>query len=263
MIFRCWSPTCSRTDFLSADPQTGRWLRRTRLFGVVWHEVAWEALNHHVGVFLSAQQSPLLCGVQNEITHFSWCVRRAQNEELSNSNARNHLQLWRVYRSQTLPWEQERRGKRKRAHCHLPAMKASRVVAVYLGLVFLGIIPCFQSAALIPAPRRNRVTRVFHPGVQRSSRLLKDFFTTGHHRQNTKDAVIPHEYMLSIYRTYSAVEKLGLNASFFRSSKSANTITSFVDRGTGWFQFSASFMTSVLHNSVTNLPCLTASIGRI
>lgn len=38
--------------------------------------------------------------------------------------------------------------------------------------------------------------------------------------------------MLSIYRTYSAAEKLGLNASFFRSSKSANTITSFVDRGT-------------------------------
>ncbi|KAK7887163.1 hypothetical protein WMY93_026784 [Mugilogobius chulae] len=38
--------------------------------------------------------------------------------------------------------------------------------------------------------------------------------------------------MLSIYRTYSAAEKLGLNASFFRSSKSANTITSFVDRET-------------------------------
>ncbi|MGH0127958.1 UNVERIFIED_CONTAM: hypothetical protein FKN15_014197 [Acipenser sinensis] len=32
-------------------------------------------------------------------------------------------------------------------------------------------------------------------------------------------------------QTYSAAEKLGINASFFRSSKSANTITSFVDRG--------------------------------
>ncbi|XP_013884927.1 growth/differentiation factor 6-A [Austrofundulus limnaeus] len=111
-------------------------------------------------------------------------------------------------------------------------MDASRVVAVYLGLIFLGIKPCFQSAVLIPAPRRNMETRVFHPGVQRSSKLIKDFFTAGHHRQDTKDAVIPHEYMLSIYRTYSAAEKLGLNASFFRSSKSANTITSFVDRGT-------------------------------
>uniref|UniRef100_A0A5F8HI34 Growth differentiation factor 6 n=1 Tax=Monodelphis domestica TaxID=13616 RepID=A0A5F8HI34_MONDO len=43
--------------------------------------------------------------------------------------------------------------------------------------------------------------------------------------------VVPHEYMLSIYRTYSIAEKLGINASFFQSSKAANTITSFVDRG--------------------------------
>ncbi|XP_069709232.1 growth/differentiation factor 6 [Phaenicophaeus curvirostris] len=41
----------------------------------------------------------------------------------------------------------------------------------------------------------------------------------------------PHEYMLSLFRTYSVAEKLGINASFFQSSKSANTITSFVDRG--------------------------------
>ncbi|XP_005381888.1 PREDICTED: growth/differentiation factor 6 [Chinchilla lanigera] len=43
--------------------------------------------------------------------------------------------------------------------------------------------------------------------------------------------VVPHEYMLAIYRTYSIAERLGINASFFQSSKSANTITSFVDRG--------------------------------
>ncbi|KAG7273649.1 hypothetical protein CRUP_018128 [Coryphaenoides rupestris] len=51
---------------------------------------------------------------------------------------------------------------------------------------------------------------------------------------NLRSSVVPHDYMVSIYRTYSAAEKLGLNASFFLSSKSANTITSFVDRGTGW-----------------------------
>ncbi|OPJ83681.1 hypothetical protein AV530_006537 [Patagioenas fasciata monilis] len=39
--------------------------------------------------------------------------------------------------------------------------------------------------------------------------------------------------MLSLFRTYSIAEKLGINASFFQSSKSANTITSFVDRGRG------------------------------
>ncbi|XP_074540039.1 growth/differentiation factor 6-A [Halichoeres trimaculatus] len=120
-------------------------------------------------------------------------------------------------------------------------MDASRLVTLYLGLllVFFGNIPCFQSAAIISpsAPRRNRGARISHQNGQRSSKFLKDIFTSthpivGHHKDDLKDAIVPHEYMLSIYRTYSAAEKLGLNASFFRSSKSANTITSFVDRGT-------------------------------
>lgn len=124
-------------------------------------------------------------------------------------------------------------------------MDASRLVTLYLGLllVFLGNIPCFQSAAIISpsAPRRSRGARISHQDGHRSSKFLKDIFasshpTAGHHKEELKDAIVPHEYMLSIYRTYSAAEKLGLNASFFRSSKSANTITSFVDRGTGWFQ---------------------------
>ncbi|XP_059195486.1 growth/differentiation factor 6-A isoform X2 [Centropristis striata] len=120
-------------------------------------------------------------------------------------------------------------------------MDASRLVTLYLGLLlaFLGNIPCFQSAAIISpsAPRRNRGARISHRDGQRSSKILKDIFASthpiaGHHKEDLKDAIVPHEYMLSIYRTYSAAEKLGLNASFFRSSKSANTITSFVDRGT-------------------------------
>lgn len=128
-------------------------------------------------------------------------------------------------------------------------MDAPRVVTLYLGLllVFLGNIPCFQSAAIISpsAPRRNKGARNSHHDGQRSSVYLKDIFTSshhiaGHHKEDPKDAIVPHDYMLSIYRTYSAAEKLGLNASFFRSSKSANTITSFVDRGTGWFQSAAS-----------------------
>ncbi|XP_077431990.1 growth/differentiation factor 6-A [Vanacampus margaritifer] len=120
-------------------------------------------------------------------------------------------------------------------------MFAFRVVTLYVGLllVFLWNIPCFQSAAIISpsTPRRNRGTRLPHQGGQRSTKLLKDIFASSHHmmsqhKEELKDDVVPHEYMLSIYRTYSAAEKLGLNASFFRSSKSANTITSFVDRGT-------------------------------
>ncbi|CAG6015987.1 unnamed protein product [Menidia menidia] len=120
-------------------------------------------------------------------------------------------------------------------------MDASRGVTIYLGLllVLFGNLPCFRSAALISpsAPRRNREVRISNQDGQRSPKFLKDILASshpvaGHHKEDPKDAIVPHEYMLSIYRTYSTAEKLGLNASFFRSSKSANTITSFVDRGT-------------------------------
>ncbi|KAJ0000123.1 hypothetical protein NQD34_011965 [Periophthalmus magnuspinnatus] len=123
-------------------------------------------------------------------------------------------------------------------------MDATLHITLFLGFIFafLGNIPCFQSAAIISpsTPRRHRITKALHQDGQRSHKLLKDIFsysnTVGnqfhHHKDEFKDGIVPHEYMLSIYRTYSAAEKLGLNASFFRSSKSANTITSFVDRGT-------------------------------
>ncbi|KAM4633435.1 growth/differentiation factor 6-A [Polymixia lowei] len=117
-------------------------------------------------------------------------------------------------------------------------MDAFRAVTLYLLLVFIWNIPCFQSAAIISpsVPRRNKGTRIPHHDGQRSTKFLKEIFASSpivsHHREDFKDAIVPHDYMLSIYRTYSAAEKLGLNASFFRSSKSANTITSFVDRET-------------------------------
>ncbi|XP_056458410.1 growth/differentiation factor 6-A [Gadus chalcogrammus] len=117
-------------------------------------------------------------------------------------------------------------------------MNASRVVTIYLLFVFLWNIPCFQSAAVISpsTQRRNKGGRAPHPDAERSSKLLlREMFSsspvTDHLREDLKYAVVPHDYMISIYRTYSAAEKLGLNASFFLSSKSANTITSFVDRG--------------------------------
>lgn len=128
-------------------------------------------------------------------------------------------------------------------------MDAPRLVTLSLGLLlaFFWNIPCFQSAAIISpsAPRRHRGARISHQDGQRSSVFLKDIFASSHpsgvhHKEDLKEAIVPHDYMLSIYRTYSAAEKLGLNASFFLSSKSANTITSFVDRGTGWFQSAGS-----------------------
>ncbi|XP_029591527.1 growth/differentiation factor 6-A-like [Salmo trutta] len=117
-------------------------------------------------------------------------------------------------------------------------MDAFQVLSLYLLLIFIWNIPCFQSAAIISpsVPRRNKGAKILHDG-QRSTKFPKEIFASSpilnHHREDfNKDAIVPHDYMLSIYRTYSAAERLGLNASFFRSSKSANTITSFVDRGT-------------------------------
>ncbi|MBN3277423.1 GDF6A factor, partial [Polyodon spathula] len=45
------------------------------------------------------------------------------------------------------------------------------------------------------------------------------------------DTVVPHEYMISLYRTLSEIGKRGLNVSLFRTRKHANTVTSFVDQG--------------------------------
>ncbi|XP_062321025.1 growth/differentiation factor 6-A [Osmerus eperlanus] len=116
-------------------------------------------------------------------------------------------------------------------------MDAFRTLALYfLFILILWNVPCSQSAAIISpsVPWRHKGTRIHHDG-QRSTKFLKEIFTSSpvlsHPREDFKDAIVPHDYMLSIYRTYSAAERLGLNASFFRSSKSANTITSFVDRG--------------------------------
>ncbi|KAL4629782.1 growth/differentiation factor 6-A-like [Arapaima gigas] len=102
--------------------------------------------------------------------------------------------------------------------------------SVCLFFIFLWDLPGFQSAFIRPPH--------FQWGVKGAGihRFFKDVFGSSLSQSQSQqpgfeDSTVPHEYMLSIYRTYSAAEKLGLNTSFFRSSKSANIITSFVDRG--------------------------------
>ncbi|XP_063780211.1 growth/differentiation factor 6 [Pseudophryne corroboree] len=94
----------------------------------------------------------------------------------------------------------------------------SSLPAALLLCLFLWDIPCCQQASI--------------PSHQQQQRALRR-----HRRDSTLPPaasravpVVPHDYMLSIYRTFSAAERLGINASFFQSSKSANTITGFVDR---------------------------------
>jgi len=135
-------------------------------------------------------------------------------------------------------------------------MDALRAVAFYTLFIFLWSLPCCQSAALL-TQKRSKGARSAYDG-QRSPKFLKEIFASSpgvSRRDDFKDPVVPHDYMISIYRTYSAAEKLGLNASFFRSSKSANTITSFVDRGKGLFCFIHLSM-HYLHYALWHFPSL-------
>ncbi|MBN3295339.1 growth/differentiation factor 6-A [Amia ocellicauda] len=115
-------------------------------------------------------------------------------------------------------------------------MDAFRAAVFFLFILCFGDLPCFHSAAIFSPslPRSNKGIRILNDG-KKAPTFLKEMISSttsqSHHPDAFKDAIVPHDYMLSIYRTYSAAEKLGINASLFRSSKSANTITSFVDRG--------------------------------
>ncbi|TNN42127.1 Growth/differentiation factor 6-B [Liparis tanakae] len=93
-------------------------------------------------------------------------------------------------------------------------------------------IPRAQALAISP-PRSSKLSRIVD--AQEASKYFKEFYAPPPADRSSKatsrDPVEPHDYMLSIYRTFSTAERLGLNASFFRSSKAANTIASFVDNG--------------------------------
>ncbi len=104
-------------------------------------------------------------------------------------------------------------------------------------LVFVWETPCFHALAIFPpaAPKSSKVARIYDG--QEASKYFKEFYAPPsadrNNKATSKDVVEPHDYMLSIYKTFSTAERLGLNASFFRSSKAANTIASFVDNGEG------------------------------
>ncbi|XP_019900193.2 growth/differentiation factor 6-B [Esox lucius] len=111
-------------------------------------------------------------------------------------------------------------------------MDLYRITTFYAVLTFAWSFPCFQSFKIfLPfASKNNKVQKVFDGQKEIYSSSLPS--SNERNSENVpKDAIEPHDYMLSIYKTFSAAEKLGLNASFFRSSKAANTIASFVDTG--------------------------------
>ncbi|CAN9503662.1 unnamed protein product [Ophioblennius macclurei] len=116
-------------------------------------------------------------------------------------------------------------------------MEVYRFTFLCGALVFVREVPCSQTYAIAPpsAPKSGASVAKLLDDGQAASRYFKEFrASVSLDRSNKavmKDQVEPHDYMLSIYKTFSTAEKLGLNASFFRSSKAANTIASFVDNG--------------------------------
>lgn len=119
-------------------------------------------------------------------------------------------------------------GRRRPAAIAMNARRALLSAALLAGLLW--DLPCCRPASLPAAAELAKGGRGRRaPRSSRESRPRQGAQPGG----RTPPRAEPHEYMLSLFRTYSVAEKLGINASFFQSSKSANTITSFVDRGQG------------------------------
>jgi growth differentiation factor 5/6/7 len=142
-------------------------------------------------------------------------------------------------------------------------MDRYQVAALVVGLVLVLETTCFHSLAVfLPvAPKGSKGTKLFDE--QDASKYFKEFYTSPssekHNKAISKDLVEPHDYMLSIYKTFSTAEKLGLNASFFRSSKAANTIASFVDNGQGMGPHTKSPLLSVFLIVLKDIPMLSCA----
>lgn len=130
-------------------------------------------------------------------------------------------------------------------------MDLHHLVVLCGALLLLWDALCVQTVSIFPptASKTSRGAKIFDG--QDASKYLKEFYAPQgfNNKATPKDLVEPHDYMLSIYKTFSTAEKLGLNASFFRSSKAANTIASFVDIGQGMAHVSLFF-------NNTPLPCV-------
>lgn len=122
-------------------------------------------------------------------------------------------------------------------------MDLYRFASLCAALAIVSETPRLRALAVLPpaAPKSSKVSRIFDG--QEASQYFKEFYAPPSVDRSSKDLIEPHDYMLSIYKTFSSAERLGLNASFFRSSKAANTIASFVDNGQGmWGGFTVCFL---------------------
>ncbi|KAG9259443.1 growth/differentiation factor 6-B [Astyanax mexicanus] len=107
-------------------------------------------------------------------------------------------------------------------------MLLQRLLSFSLLLLLLLLRSCPALSSVSPEQKSSSATQLLPAGGSRGRGRVREGVPG---RRNRWRSVEPHDYMLSIYKTFSSAERLGLNATFFRSSKAANTITSFVDTG--------------------------------
>ncbi|CAM9710171.1 unnamed protein product [Lampetra planeri] len=101
----------------------------------------------------------------------------------------------------------------------LPSSLPSSSAAAALGHVL--------SSRPVPRSPRGHVPYRGHLPLDRAHGAHK-----GHGNATSPVVVLP-EYMVSLYRTLSVAENLGLNGSLSRKGTDANTVTGFVDKGHG------------------------------
>ncbi|XP_018423678.1 PREDICTED: growth/differentiation factor 6-A-like [Nanorana parkeri] len=113
-------------------------------------------------------------------------------------------------------------------------MDLRKAAALCLGLwsawLWAGQSP--QAAAVLPTAHRQETARRALPATQETGTPQRDTHrhVTSRKESCGKAAVVPHEYMLSLYRRLSRKEHRGLHSNSTRDRAAANTIASFVDQ---------------------------------
>ncbi|XP_066452909.1 growth/differentiation factor 7 [Eleutherodactylus coqui] len=113
-------------------------------------------------------------------------------------------------------------------------MDLRKAAALCLGLwsawLWAGQSP--QAAAVFPYSSQRQTARRALPASRALGTLYKDSLShfTSRKESSAKGAVVPHEYMLALYKRMSSSGHRGLSGNVTKERAGANTVTSFVDQ---------------------------------
>ncbi|XP_053564911.1 growth/differentiation factor 7 [Bombina bombina] len=88
-----------------------------------------------------------------------------------------------------------------------------------------------QAAVLLSSPHRMARTGALRRAPLGTMSRDSQHHITSRKEPSKKGTVVPHEYMLSLYKRLSSIEHQGINLHLTSNKTGANTITSFVDQG--------------------------------